>query len=287
MRKSNKTLLVVIGGALLTIVALAVSYRYIATNTANYSTSVKLEKWESIVIGNNLLAKKINLPAFSAISADGNFDIEVTQADKSNILVDTDKDTLSQIKVAVTGADLSLLESLPVYVMFPTVVSTKITTTALDNINLSGQTMLHADNIRTENMTINMTGNSTAYLKAKVKTVHVNLLSNSELHLDVGNSRALDLKVSGNGEVYLSGVTKNLAIETLGNAAIDAGKLAADDVTIKAAGSSDVVVQANRKLTVESAGDCAIRYIGNPEVTKNVVGESTVVKVGTDYSSAN
>lgn len=289
MNKSNKVFLTAIGGAFVVVAIFAGAYRYITANSSDYSSGLKLAKWETLVIGNNLLTKTMSLPAFSSISADGNFDVEVSQGQGSNILVSTDKTTLSQVKVSVSGSDLNLMQNQSAYTYDDSskLIKATITTKAIKTINLNGDSVLHMKNIRANNLEVNMAGDSVGYLQGDMKNIHINMLENTVLHVNLVSEDAIDLKISGNGKVELTGATKALSINSIGNATIDASKLTANNVDINATGASSVIVHAAATLSVDATGESAIQYYGNPVVTKNVIGESTVEQVGTDYSSAN
>jgi hypothetical protein len=284
MNKSSKVLLMTIGGALVAIGIIMAAYRYVTADSIDYADAKKLAEWETMVVGNNLYAKTMSLPTFSSLSANGNFDVAIKQGNESKISIATDKQVFPNIHVTLKNNDLALSQH--ENIAMPT-VKAAVTTKNIKNINLDGQTMIHANNIQGQDLTINMDGNSVGYVQGDIKAIKINLNGDAELHFDAANEDTIYVQINGNGKLFLSGTAKELSILSAGNADVNAAQLTVNDVNINAAGASTVMVNVTNQLTINAVGSCAVKYSGNPVVKKNVIGESTVEQVNMDYSSAN
>jgi hypothetical protein len=91
--------------------------------------------------------------------------------------------------------------------------------------------------------------------------------------------KALRLDVSGASEVTASGTADRLEIECAGASRVNAMKLTAQTVVVKASGASTAEVQTVQELDADASGASTIRYEGSPAKKKeNTSGASTIVK---------
>lgn len=86
----------------------------------------------------------------------------------------------------------------------------------------------------------------------------------------------LAVTLGGEGDITLAGRAHTLAIVIAGDGRYHGDALKTERATINIAGSGRAVVAASETLDVTVAGDGTVEYIGNPTVTRQVLGSGSV-----------
>ena len=101
----------------------------------------------------------------------------------------------------------------------------------------------------------------------------VDLIGVSNLTAKGIDTQSLNLKSFGNdGDIELDGKVQELKVNTTGDGLLDALELTAQEVDLKVTGDMRINVNAVKKLNVNVMGDAEIKYKGNPEITKKMLG---------------
>jgi hypothetical protein len=206
------------------------------------ANSYNLQRFEishhnkNIVGDGNMISKTVPLKNIQSLDVIGNYKIVINVGKQSALTVTADDNILPNIDINITDNELSV-DTKSNVTIFPTLATLSITTPNLKHINLLGNSSLQALNINTKHFSINSIGNN---------------------------------------NIVLSDKTNNLEIKTIGNSNLQANKLVAHHVNINSMGDSDIAVNAVKALTISMVGKGNIKYSGNPNITKNVLGEGTI-----------
>lgn len=238
-----------------------------------------LEKIEfsenKMIIGNGkVVTPTIETKEFENINVQGRFDITLQTGKANRVQLQTEENLAPHIRFETVNNMLNITTNAN---MTPTPQVT-ITSKTISEINLSGKTVLHANNIDSPQLSINMNGNSNCFLKSNTKILKIQLNGKSELHLNATQADNITLQINGKGDVNLTGKTHNLTVNAFGNSTVHADTLIADNVVLDSAGKSEISVHAVKTLTIMAAGKSNVKYSGNPTITKNTAGESTIEK---------
>jgi hypothetical protein len=98
------------------------------------------------------------------------------------------------------------------------------------------------------------------------------------LHATLPHADHINININGSGTIYLTGEANTLTIVSHGKANISAKRMLAGDVIIESAGESTMIIHPSKSLTVQAFGKSDIQYLGEPTITKNIFGASTVKK---------
>ena len=125
-----------------------------------------------------------------------------------------------------------------------------------------------------------MGGNSTGYLQGDIKNLQLIFGGETKLQAKITNGNTIAINSGGSSNINLSGKVNALTITVAGNTTINAQGLSANSVVIKGAGNADITVNVIKTLAINTIGVSTIKYYGNPAVSKNTLGESSVTKLG-------
>ena len=132
----------------------------------------------------------------------------------------------------------------------------EITMPNIESIEISGFNKLEADQIKSENLNLKLTGVSSAEVAVSVKNLNVELSGNSTLDIS-GNADKLIVEESG--------VSEFLGFDLLVN-----------ETKLELSGSSDAEVNSKNTLDIIASGSSEVRYIGAPKITEVLSGQSEV-----------
>jgi hypothetical protein len=88
----------------------------------------------------------------------------------------------------------------------------------------------------------------------------------------------INVRVSGASNLRLTGIANRLDVEVSGASELSAFNLTAEEARVKVSGASEAKVNVSTDLHATASGASSILYRGEPNVTKDVSGASSVTK---------
>ena len=174
---------------------------------------------------------------FNKVEVSGSAKLIVAQGETESLSVTADDNLLQYVSSEVTDSKL-MLGSIGVMSMSPTApITYNLTVKRLNAIGASGDITVEAKGIQTDSLVI---------------------------------------AVSGSGDISISGESPEQKIAISGSADYKAEDFHTKDTTIAISGSGKVVVAVSNRLDVKVSGAGDVRYVGKPEVTKEISGEGSV-----------
>jgi len=216
--------------------------------------------------------------SFTAIDAGGAFDIFLSQADVTKVVVETESKHIDKVKTRVQNGTLEISSSgikksdkLVVYITAPEVEKLIIHGAA----SLEGMTTLSG-----ESLSIKASGASDVELEIEYNTVTSDVSGAASLELS-GNATRHTAKVSGAGDIDASGLnTQTTRAEASGAGSASVKASESVESGTKGAGTVDIIGKPET-LTIISGG-----IVGEDEkisVETNDYGDTTRVKVAGIY----
>ena len=101
----------------------------------------------------------------------------------------------------------------------------------------------------------------------------------SKLHLVEFNADKLSLDISGAAHVKISGRIIKLNLESSGASKLDAADTFMRDADLELSGASHAILQVQKTLRVSASGASKVSYKGSPNISKDLSGASSVVRV--------
>jgi len=220
---------------------------------------------EAATVGSGTAATETrSLPAFEAVTVAGSLDLQITQADSSEITLTADDNLLPLLETEVVdgrhGRTLQIRWRRDENVRTRVAVKIAVRTPTLTALSTAGSGDVVVNRMDTPSLRLSLSGSGDAALR-QLKT------------------GTLEIRSAGSGDVSAAGSATDLKLTIAGSADADLSALVADAVKISIAGSGDAQVVANRALDVSIAGSGDVRYSGNAsDVRTSVAGSGSIRK---------
>ena len=200
---------------------------------------------------------------FDAIALGGSFNLQVSQGDKTSVVVQADDKLLPLIETVVDNGRLevrwkrgtqswgwnSSRDNIKVTVVTP----------KLRALSAAGSGDIQLAAFNTPALKLSISGSGNALLSA---------LTTDEL----------GVAVAGSGDVKGAGKATKVAINIAGSGDVKLIEMKSDDATVKISGSGSATVNAGKTLAVSIAGSGDVTYSGEATVKSSVAGSGSVSK---------
>lgn len=208
-----------------------------------------------------ITSKTYDLKDFLNLDLGSSMDVYITQSNNYSVKIETDENLFSYLTVKVyedktLGIDvqnhvnLDPSDEIKVYISVPT----------LDKVDLSGAAQLQTQGKFTQDKKIEfiLSGASSGNISLRAPQVA--------------------LKASGASTLTVDGECKDVQINASGASTINSFDLKSENAAVEASGASTAHVFSSLKLNARSHGASSVKYRGNPQVTQDVSGASSVGK---------
>lgn len=186
----------------------------------------------------HVTTQQFNLTDFSAVTASHGFNVQITQGTTYSVKVTTDDNLQQYIDVRKEGNTL-YVGLKPGMGFSSTQLKAEITLPTIKNLQLSGGTILNAQNVNIQDK--------------------------------------LTIDISGGSQVTLTGQATDLTLRGSGGSIMHLGDLQANNATVDYSGGSQGTVNLNGRLDVTLSGGSQLHYKGNPTLGRvDSTGGSTI-----------
>jgi hypothetical protein len=174
---------------------------------------------------------------FTSVEVSGSGKLIVQQGETESLTVTADDNLLPYLASEVAGSKLMLGTKGLVFVSPTEPITYNLTVKKLNAIGASGDITVDAKDIQTDSLAV---------------------------------------AVSGSGDVSISGESAEQKIAISGSADYKAENFKTKDTSIAISGSAKALVAVSTRLDVKVSGSGDVRYIGKPEITKEISGSGNV-----------
>jgi hypothetical protein len=216
---------------------------------------------ERIKGNGNIISKTYNLKDFSNLDLGSSMDVYITQSADYSVKIETDENLFAHLDVRVHDGNtlevdvkdnfnLDASGDVKVYISAP----------SLDKVDLSGAAQLHTEGkfAQDKKIVFDLSGASSGNISVRAPLV--------------------ELEASGASTLTVDGECKDVKAGASGASTINAFDLKSENADVEASGASTVRVFSSLKLNARSHGASSVKYKGNPQVTQDVSGASSVGK---------
>ncbi len=208
----------------------------------------------------NIALEKRDISTFTELDVAGAFTVHLMETESPFLEIEAQKHVMDDIETKVRNGRLYI--TLKHGIKRVKAITIHLGFQDLSEIDISGAVSLKSDAaIRTDRMDIDISG-----------------AARLELELIATNA---EVDVAGAGSVFLCGQVEYADFQLEG-----AGKLIATDMVAKAmkldvSGAGKAKVHVIHELDVNVAGVAVVKYLGNPEVRRNISGMASIRQVET------
>jgi len=231
---------------------------------------------------------------FTKIDLRGEGNIELTQGDKFELIIEAEPQLLDRITTELEGNTLVLAiekgemrfqthEPIIYYITMPVVEGIRIAGSGkLEATSLNGQTfLLDLPGSATVNigqlditvLTINMPGSAKIRingLKAEASTIHIQ--GSGNLEMPQFEAERLTVNIQGTGNICVQGTCSQQTISMPGVGNYQARMLKSQQATVHSPGLGNASLWVTDQLVVNMSGMGHIRYYGDAKLTSTVRG---------------
>ena len=211
------------------------------------------------VIGSgNIISEERQVSDFSSISIGSSMNLFIEQTGSESLRIEADDNIIPYISTQKTGEELKIQYKL-VSLTTKNPVNCYVTVKDLSKIKVSSSATVKCDDLKTENLSIEMASSSKGTL-----TVHV-----TKLDLNIGSSA--DLTLSGEA------VSQDIKLGSSGK--LEAYNLVSKDCKIVAQSSGFANINVSEKLDAQISSSALVNYKGDPEINSKISSSGDLNKV--------
>ncbi len=232
------------------------------TSTIDFVSEKLSTSYTTITPSGTVTTKEIAINDIEIVELSGIGNLVITQNDKQNegLIIEADEAIMPYIEAQISNKTLSLkIKNNTLYQVENKGIVYRANLKKLSHLTLSGATCSELNSIKTDSLTIDLSGASR--------------LSGS---IDV---QFLMLDASGSSKIILSGSATTQNINVSGASRFDGQDLMGKTATIHGSGSSTLYCNVSEKLSGKVSGSSALYYKNIPSVSVKSTGVASVQKI--------
>jgi hypothetical protein len=228
------------------------------------SLQLMAQPWKTIKGDGNLKKESRTVADFSALSANGPFDVQIAYGTSGDLQVEADENLLPYIETKVEDGKLTIRVKEHVNIKSQSRMVVYISMTEIKSLHESGSG--------------NISGSGAFRNDGKTD---IKVSGSGDIKLDFDSFDDLDLAVSGSGNVHLKGSKAgdvSAAISGSGN--IDCMNVPCDNVKAKISGSGNIKIDARQSIDASISGSGNVYYKEDVDnINSKVSGSGKVRKI--------
>lgn len=150
----------------------------------------------------------------------------------------------------------------------------------LSELRLSGFSEAEIAQLTSDRLTLGLRGTTELYIqRLDANAVTLELQGTTEARLDNVTTEELTATAGGIAEMSVAGKSDRQQVTLRGTAEYDGSALASQAATVEVRGSSVALLRVAEQLDATATGSAAIEYYGNPNVTQDIGGRASIVRL--------
>ena len=211
----------------------------------------------SIGIGKTISEER-QVSSIERVSIGSSMNLIIEQSGTESLRIEATENILPYISSEVINGELQIEFSRPGITIRP--INCYVSVKDLKSIKVSSSAKVKCDNLKVENLAVNMASSSSGNLNVSVK----------DLELLIASSASLTIS----GEAELQNTTVN------SSGSLDASDLVTRDCKIKVNSSGEATVNVTDNLDATVNSSAELNYKGNPKVNSDVSSSGEINKIG-------
>ena len=202
------------------------------------------------VIGSGkVISEERQVSGINSISIGSSMNLFIEQTGTESVRIEADDNVIPYVTTQKTGGELKIqLKSVSLGSINP--INCYVTVEDLSKIKVSSSATVKCDDLKTENLSIEMASSSKGEL-----TVYVT---------------KLDLNIGSSADLTLSGETVSQNIKLGSSGRLEAFNLVSKDCKIVAQSSGNANINVSEKLDAQVSSSAHINYKGDPEINSKI-----------------
>lgn len=211
------------------------------TTTTNLNAQ---KKWKG---DGNVVKEKRTVEAFDQLELSGVFNVQISQGDKEEVIVETDQNLQPLVETVNENGKLIIKSKKGVKNQKSTKMMVYVTVTDINNLEIGGVGNVSCTNqLVLDNLDLEISG-----------------VGNTNLELDC---EELNAELSSVGNIELAGEVETAFVENSGVGNLNALKLEVQNLDLENSGIGNAKVYAIQELSVENSGMGNLHYKGDADI---------------------
>jgi phage shock protein PspC (stress-responsive transcriptional regulator) len=233
-------------------ISAAIGVGVIATRTApKFEAAINTVYPETI--------RQLELSGFTKLDVDSDYEVHITPGTSYSVTLSGQEKYIDDAKIELDGQTLEVdRQGRAFFCIFcrSNRMRLDITMPAIEKIEASGATKIHAKGFNSNTLELDLSGASSADLEVNVKEFNA--------------------EISGASQITVSGSSDQLTARLSGASRLNADDFEARTGNLKTSGASKAFVNVLETLQIESSGASKVRYKGNPQTQIEDSGASEI-----------
>jgi hypothetical protein len=230
--------------------------------------------WHAIEGNFDVVTETRNISGFSKVFNEGTFDVYIIQDASGEVVIEAESNLIPLIRTRIEGSALVIDTKDNLNNNYP--MKVYVHTTELDEMRLSGSGLVHADDINTGDIEIDLSGSGDMFFTGTADEVKCKISGSGDMDLGL-TCTELNGKISGSGEMEIAGTADKGDLDISGSGSIRAYDMTFQECIARISGSGDMYLTVEDHLDVTISGSGSIYYMGNPTVDANISGSGNVI----------
>lgn len=232
----------------------------------------------------NVVTDERAIDDFEALELNTSANVTVRQGESSFLVIRGEDNIIDQIETVGRGNRLIIRNrnrGVMSILRNTRPVEITVTTSNLDEIDVSGSGNITAETINNRLMDVSITGSGDVTLdQVETETMDISISGSGDVDVETLSANFLDVTINGSGDVELAGEVNRVDFSINGSGEIKTEDLSANAADIRVNGSGDIELWVKETLDVRVNGSGDVRYYGNPSVDQRIGGSGDIVALG-------
>lgn len=230
--------------------------------------------WHKVEGNYDVETETRSLPEFDRVSNEGEFDVYIIQDGLSEVVIEAESNLIPLIRTRINDSMLEIDTKDNLDPNYP--MKLYIHTTNIYEVDLSGSGLIHAADITTGDLELDISGSGDIFFSGTVDDLDCDISGSGTA--DIGlTANTIDINISGSGEMEIWGVADKGEFDISGSGRIRAYELLLQECYAHISGSGDMQVSVQDYLNVHISGSGSIYYMGNPIIESDISGSGDII----------
>lgn len=235
------------------------------------------------VIAEDLVQRDYAISDIAAVEVQGGGEMTIALGDQESLQIIAPRSVLERMQVDGKGSTLRIRQKGQWFWQHDeSQAKYTLTVKALRAVESTGAIAISVkDELRTEELIIRTTGASglTFEQLVAVERIDVRINGAGELSAPKIYAESLEIHANGAAEMTVGGEVVAQELHFNGASEYQAADLASKQATLKFAGASEATLNVSESLKATMSGASTVRYIGDPNIEKQLAGPSELVRI--------
>ncbi|MDX9905553.1 MAG: head GIN domain-containing protein [Bacteroidales bacterium] len=214
------------------------------------------------------------ISGFSHVFNEGNFDVYIIQDASGEVIIEAESNLIPLIRTRIEGSALVIDTKDNLHNNYP--MKVYVHTPEIEKIRLSGSGLMHAENINTGDIDIDLSGSGDIFFSGIADDLECKISGSGDMEIGI-ECNTIDAKISGSGEMEFYGSAHRGDLNISGSGSFRAYDLTLQDCYARISGSGDMYLTVEDYLNVTISGSGDVYYLGNPIIETNISGSGNVI----------